>query len=166
MGAAKPKSSERPRELRRRVLLPARLRTGADWSDTCILNISSRGLLIQSVRPTPPGSSVELRRGDHIILARVMWREGSRLGLQSEERVPVEEIMSAGSANSLQLVAADGNRVERRKKPRRERSREWGRALEFAALVGIATIMAACAWSLAYHALAAPLSRAEAALAG
>ena len=49
MGLAKRKLRERPRELRRRVILPARLRTGADWSDTCMLNISSRGLLIQLI---------------------------------------------------------------------------------------------------------------------
>ena len=168
MGLAKRKLRERPRELRRRVILPARLRTGADWSDTCILNISSRGLLIQSARPAQPGSEIEVRRGDYTIVARVMWRDGSRLGLQSDERVPVEEIMSASSAGTLQLVAADGNLVERRRRPRRdnERSRERGRMVEFAALVATATILAGCAWGMTHKALEAPFAKVEAALIG
>src|SRR5215218_5584495 len=87
---------QRPRELRRRVVLPARLRTGAQWSDTCILNISSRGLMIHSGREAPRGSLVELRRGEHVIIARVAWRDGARVGLCSEDRVPIEEIMSVG----------------------------------------------------------------------
>ena len=54
--------------LRRRVLLPARMRTSAGWSDACILNVSSRGALIHAKRPITQGSVVELRHGDHVIV--------------------------------------------------------------------------------------------------
>ena len=94
-------SRQRPREVRRRVVLPARLLTGVQWSDTCILNISSRGLMIHSGRVAPKGSVVELHRGDHVIVARVVWRDGARVGLQSTDRVPVEEIMSGEGAIDL-----------------------------------------------------------------
>ena len=110
--------SQRPRELRRRVVLPARLRTGAQWSDACILNISSRGMMIHSGRAGPEGTRVELRRGEHVIIARVMWCDGGPAGLRSDERLPVEEIMSLSQSSALQLVASGGDLVDRRKSPR------------------------------------------------
>jgi len=100
--------SRPPREVRRRVVLPARLRTGVQWSDTCILNISSRGLMIHSGKPAPKGSLVELRRGEHVIIARIAWRDGARVGLCAEDRVPIEEIMSVGQSQAFRLTASDG----------------------------------------------------------
>ena len=167
MHALKPKQSQRPRELRRRVMLPARLRAGAQWSDTCILNISSRGLLIHSARAAPEGSVVELRRGDQVIVARVMWREGARVGLQADERLPVEQIMSLGQSKALQLTASSGAAVERRKQPRTEvDARLRGRAIEFASVAVIAASMALTIWSMASEALARPMAAVSAALGG
>src|SRR5215213_8031992 len=96
---------QRPRELRRKVVMPARLRVGSGWANACILNISSRGLMIRSTGAGVPGSVVELRRGDQVILARVVWRHGSRAGLRAEDHLPVEEILSLTQAASLQLTA-------------------------------------------------------------
>ena len=168
MLAARINFKERPRELRRRVVLPARLRAGAQWSDACILNISSRGLMIQSGRAGPAGSRVELRRGDHVIVARVVWREGARAGLASDERLPVEEIMSLGQSSALQLVASDGTFVERRKEARTKfaDSRLRGRAFEFAGVGAIALVLALGIWGMAQQALSAPLAKVEAALGG
>lgn len=168
MSRPKFSQSERPRELRRRVLLPARLRTGAHWSDACILNISSRGLMIQSGRAGPTGSMVEIRRGDHVISARVVWKEGARAGLQSDERVPVEEIMSLSHCDTLRLVASDGALVERRKQPRRAESdaRLRGRAIEFVGVGAIAVSLALGIWSTAQEAFAHPMAKVESALGG
>lgn len=167
MRAETKRRNERPRELRRRVVLPARLRMGADWSDTCILNISSRGLLIQSGRPAPPGSAVELRRGDHVIVARAMWRDGAHIGLKSEGRIPVEEMLSLGHAKALQLVAPEGALVERRRKPREEhcRVRQQARAFEFVVAVFIAVLLTGLVWGMAHEAMAKPLASVQAALA-
>src|SRR5690349_10239243 len=115
MPLIRPAQAEKPRELRRRVVLPARMRLGTSWSDTCILNVSSRGLMIHTGRQVAKGTQVELRRGDHIILARVVWRDGGRAGLQAEERVPIEEIVTIGQSSALQLTAVPG---ERRRQPR------------------------------------------------
>lgn len=166
MALRKTQRNERPRELRRRVILPARLQSGAGWSDTCILNLSSRGMMIQSPRPMPPGSFVQLRRGDHVIAAKVVWRDGTRLGLQSEDRVPVEEIISLSGASSLRLVASGETLPERRKKKRNdfEQARAKGRALEFAATIAAATVFATCAWGLAHEAFAKPIEAVQASL--
>jgi hypothetical protein len=157
------RNSQTPRELRRRVVVPARLRHGASWTDACILNVSSRGLMIHTGRPIVEGTQVEVRRGDHIIVARVMWRDGGRAGLKAEERVPVEEIMTLGQSPSLQLTAATG---ERRKHPRPgDRSRLRGRAIEFAGVVTIAVSLAGAGLAMIEQAFARPLAMVSAALA-
>ena len=167
MSASTRKHHERPRELRRRVVLPARLRTGTQWSDTCILNISSRGLMIHSGRPVSHGNEVELRRGDHVIVARVIWRDGARVGLQSEERLAVDEILSFSKAQTLRLVATDGAVIERRKQPRppSDHARVRGRALQFAGAVAIAASLAISVGIMAERALARPLGLVANALA-
>ena len=149
------KSSEKPRELRRRVVVPARLRHGAAWTDACILNISSRGMMIHTGRQIAKGTQVEVRRGDHVIIARVVWRDSGRAGLQAEERVPVEEIMTLGKSPALRLTAPP---AERRKQPRPgESSRLRGRAMEFAAFATISACLAAAGLSMVQAAFARPI---------
>jgi hypothetical protein len=149
----------RPRELRRRVVLPARLRSGAMWSDICILNISSRGLMVQSARVGSEGSQVELYRGSHVIIARVVWREGARAGLQADDRVPVEEILCADGAASARLTV-QGRPLERRRVVRRPAvdSRLKGRAIEFVAVGMITVCLAGGAWALVETAFAKPIA--------
>jgi len=89
MQQARRDTQHRPRELRRRVIMPARLRSCSGWTDACILNISSRGLLVHSARTGPAGSIVEVWRGDHVIVARVVWHDGARAGLEAEDKLPV-----------------------------------------------------------------------------
>jgi len=157
--------SQKSRELRRRVVLPARLRHGSTWSDACILNMSSRGLLIHTSRSAPAGSQIELRRGDHVIVARVMWRDGAKAGLRSDERVPIEEIVTLGQSQSFQLTAGAAP-AERRKYPRAEdRHRIRGKAIEFASVVAIGASLAGGAVILVEEAFARPLAMVEAALA-
>ena len=43
-------------------MIPARLRMGGLWTDACILNISSRGLMIQATRAAVEGNIIELYR--------------------------------------------------------------------------------------------------------
>lgn len=165
MSARTPRASiHKPRELRRRVVLPARLRNGASWSDACILNLSSRGLMIQSARAGDEGTLLELRRGDHVIVARVVWRSGAKAGLRAEERIPVEEILTVAQSSEFQLRAVDGKN-DRRKVPRSaEKSRQHGRAIEFAGVIVIATSLAGAALTIVEQAFATPLAAVETAL--
>jgi len=158
MAAQRNVPKHRSRELRRRVVLPARLRTGTQWSDTCILNISSRGLMILSGRVSPKDSLVELRRGEHVIIARVVWRDGGRVGLQSKDRVPVEEIISTDRVPLLRLTV-DGHPIERRRRSREPSvtARSQGRIMEFIAVGLIATSLVTAAWQMTGQALARPL---------
>lgn len=143
-------------------MMPARLRHGMSWSDACILNISSRGLMIHTGRPISQGTMVEIRRGDHAIVARVVWREGGRAGLKAEDRVPIEEIVTIGQSPALRLTAAPG---ERRSQPRpQDRSRSRGRAIEFAGVLAIGACVAGAALTMVEVAFARPLAVISAAL--
>jgi len=159
--------AQRPRELRRRVVLPARMRMDSSWCDACILNISSRGLMIHVGGGAPNGDTVELRRGHHVIVARVVWRDGSRAGLHSDDRLPVEEILSLSQAPALQLTA-DVAFVDRRKQPRREHeySRWRARWFEFASVTMVGAGLAATVFSIVESALSKPMDAVRVALGG
>lgn len=124
--------------------------------------------MIQSARPALPGSLVELRRGDHVIIARVMWRDGARVGLQADDRVPVDEILSQGHAKALQLVASEGTLIDRRREPRHDadQARVQGRGLEFVATIAIAIMLAAGVLGMLHQALTRPLAAVQGALPG
>jgi hypothetical protein len=168
MAAPATRSKHRPRELRRRVMVLARVRSGAEWGDARILNVSSRGLLIQTARPVPKGSLVEVLRGEHLIMARVVWSSAGRSGLRSEQLLPVEDILSLQQAAALQLIASNGVIHERRRRPRSVPSdaRLRGRAMEFLGIGVIAASLAATIWGMAEYALASPLAQVAAALGG
>jgi len=159
--------SHRPRELRRRVLLPARMRTSAGWSDACILNVSSRGLLIRANQTIAEGSNIELRHREHVIVAQVVWRCGQRAGLQAEDWVPVDEIMILSHTPLLQLTAGGPGQVERRKQPRtHDDSRLLGRMIEFASVAIIAITLSGGLYTLVAEALGEPMARIRLALDG
>ena len=156
MPSPKSPHAHRPRELRRRVVMPARLRHGSSWSDACILNISSRGLMIHTGRSIAQGSQVEICRGDHVISARVVWRDGGRAGLKTDERVPVEEIVTLAKTSPLQLTAVPDGRG---KKPRNhDRSRSRGRSIEFVGVLVIALSLAGAGLTMVESAFARPLA--------
>jgi hypothetical protein len=164
MPHTKRKADRKPRELRRTVVLPARMRSGSGWTDACILNVSSRGLLVHSARTGPRGSQVELWRGDHVIVARVVWRDGARAGLCTEGRLAVEHILSLNRATALQLIATADARGDRCRRAGDSRSR--GRTFEFAGIVTIAIALAASVYGMVEQALARPLALVSAALGG
>ena len=124
--------------------------------------------MIQTARPMPVGSTIEILRGDHLILAEVMWSAAGRSGVRSEERLPVEDILSVEQSHALRLIASNGVMHEWRRTARglKADARQQGRAMEFVAVGAIAALLAIGAWAFASHALARPLARVEAALGG
>ncbi|HJP67453.1 MAG TPA: PilZ domain-containing protein [Sphingomicrobium sp.] len=167
MGAANPGHKERRGETRRQVVIPARLRSGAQWSDACILNISQRGMMIHSGFAGPRGSTIELCRGDHVIVARVVWRDGARAGLHSDERVPAEQIMALTQSANIRALTSDGVLIERRRHPRPPAmavgtSRQ---AFDFAFAFAVMLLFALGIWDFAQRDLAFPPARIGAVLA-
>jgi hypothetical protein len=141
------------------------MRAACGWGDAAILNVSSRGLQINTTRAAVQGSVVEIWHGEHVIVARVVWRQGTRAGLQAEQRIPVEELMTLSQAPKLQLTAATWPEVERRRKPRsHDESRLRSRAIEFAGVAAVAVSLALGAFAMVEEAFARPLSYVQAAL--
>ena len=153
------------REERVRTALAARLRDGAGWSDACILNVSSRGLLVYARSSVEPGTIVELRRGDRLVIAKVVWRENQRIGLCSQDNLSLASLASGElAAAAAPAIAAAG--AERRKQPRDpERSRHRSRALGFVSLVLIGMILALGLGAYVLDTLAKPAAAVTRALA-
>jgi hypothetical protein len=153
------------REERRRVMLPARMRSASGWSDACILNVSKSGLLVYSPGAAEPGSFVEIRRGGQLVVARVVWRKNQRIGLHSPDPVRVEDIISTEAAATAVQSAKAQFAVERRRIPRNpDRSRQQARAMEFAAMVLGGLAFAGAAVATVEEALATPLAAVRVAL--
>jgi hypothetical protein len=167
MQQARRDTQHRPRELRRRVIMPARLRSCSGWTDACILNISSRGLLVHSARTGPAGSIVEVWRGDHVIVARVVWHDGARAGLEAEDKLPVDQILSLNASAALILTAGQPQQAGKPPWERRRRDRlSQGRMIEYAGVVVIACSLAVTAFDLVIETLGRPMALINAALGG
>lgn len=141
------------------------MRNGAGWSDACILNISSHGLMIYAKCTVEPGSYVELRRGGQMVSARVVWRANNRIGLCSPAPIPVEDIISSETAAAALPAITAGAKIERRKHRRDpERSRDRSRAIEFMSLVLIGITLAGGVAVYAQQTLVKPLAAVQMAL--
>ena len=156
------------REQRQKVMIRARMRSGVAWHDVAILNLSKGGLGIQAADPPLRGAYVEICRGRHVIIARVMWTRGHRAGLKSQDPIWTESLLAEPS-NDRAPSAAPATPVERRQKPRstqqrHEHSRLAGRAVEFACLGLGGAAMALLAFGMVEEALARPLAKIETAL--
>jgi hypothetical protein len=158
----------KPRELRRRVKLRARMRASSGWSDACILNVSSRGVMINAPSVIAlQGNLIELWHGEQVIVGTVVWRKGTRAGLQADQRIPVDDILALSQAPALQVTAGAWPHTERRRRPRDgELSRLRGRAIEFVGVVAIAGFLAMSVFTLFEQAFAHPMRYVEAAIGG
>lgn len=150
-------------------MIKARMRTAGAWRDTCILNVSSRGMLLRSSEAPGRGSYLEIRRGDHIIVARVVWTAPGRFGVQTQDPVSVDSLGQASGRSSCS-TAGEPHPAERRSVGRvlqvaHDQSRSVGRLIEFGTFLmigGLATMLVA---GVAVEVLFEPLAQADAALA-
>ena len=94
----RPAQTDKRRHQRRKVLLPARLKQDSGWSDVCIRDISPKGLLVQGGSPPPRGAYVELRRGAHIIVAKVAWAKNQQFGLTTQDILSVDALIQQSGA--------------------------------------------------------------------
>jgi hypothetical protein len=159
----------KPRERRRNVMIQARMRAGASWSDACILNLSSRGMLVKASNMPSRGSYLEIRRGSYVIVARVVWANAGRFGVQTQDLVPAEGLINHPDRPEAAAKPGDRNFADRRtaarpSASRHEASRWRARASEFCvfALLGAAGAMAAL--GAVDELLARPLAVVETAL--
>lgn len=124
-------------------------------------------MLLHSKSPAPQGSLIELTHGHHVIVARVVWRSGAKLGLAAEDWLPVADLAAYAQVPAPPPTALDGHIVEHRRKQRtHEESRQRSRAIEYACFAMIGASLATASFGMVHRAFAAPLALVEAAFGG
>jgi len=158
------------REPRRTVFVPARMRVGSIWSDVCIRNISSRGMMLQSDSPPPTGSYIELRRGAQTVIGRAVWVGGRALGVRTQDRVPVEDILNEPRRTAAPTDGerrADRDRLAAAERARRAaRNQRFASAFQFAVIAIAGLGAAGFAATKVFDVLSRPAIAIEAALGG
>ncbi|MGR6327453.1 PilZ domain-containing protein [Sphingomonas sp. XXL09] len=155
------------REPRRKVLVRARMRSGTEWHDVIIHNMSSRGLLATSKVPCKTGTVIELRRVHHVIVGRVVWEKDQYFGVRTQDRLDVDAIVDA-KPPAFKPGSEPTRDDERRSAPRRitaasiaereARSRRFSSVFQFAILGAAACLGAALVAERVGHVLSSPFA--------
>ncbi|MCU6454393.1 hypothetical protein LPN01_09920 [Sphingomonas sp. A2-49] len=137
----------RQREPRRKVLVRARMRCGADWGDVTIHNMSSRGLLATSETECRTGTIVEIRRIHHVIVGRVVWQKGLYFGIRTQDRIDIDGIVAARPpAHKPDTRSGTDRRNADRPSvsiaDREAGSRRFARAFQFAVAIAVVVAVA------------------------
>lgn len=145
------------------------MRTGSTWSDVCIVDLSSRGVGLQVAQPPPRGSYVELRKGQHVIIAKVAWSQDRRCGALTQDPLHIESLLGAVERSGETPVAEQWPERERRQARRcqtaaADRSRMAGRTMEFTGLVAALFAVAAMLSGLIEQSLGQPMESVAASL--
>jgi hypothetical protein len=145
------------------------MRSGTNWTDICIKNMSSRGLMAETEAPPRRGSYVEIRRGQQVIIGRIIWAEGNRFGLRAQDRVDIDAIVNEPRlARKPASATQAGPGAERRRDPdrrrlediaaRAEQSRRRSATFQFLIVVGLGVLAATILASEVYKVLSIPLN--------
>lgn len=160
----------KPREFRRTVLIDARLRHERGWSDARILNMSSRGLLVRATGAPARGSYVEICRGTHRIVARVVWADQDRFGARAQDAIALDAIASGADVPPPAVPSPDR---DRRRQPRgrtadegHDENRRRARRAEFLTVTAFGCLAAFFAFDTVRDTLSKPLGIVEASLGG
>ena len=78
---------------RARVLLAARLQTGAGEIDARLRDLSRKGALVECNVAPPAGTDVVFSRGATTVPARVAWAAGNRVGLEFAYMIDENEVL-------------------------------------------------------------------------
>lgn len=142
------------------------MKAGPEWHDTCILNISSRGMLLQAAEPPVRGTYLEIRRGALVIVARVMWSKHHRFGVKSQDKLPVEVIVRDVEVPVVGGGIRVGERrtASRARLPTAVRSRHQGRLVEYGFAIALALAVAGYAAGEVYGLLSSPVQAVTAVL--
>ena len=149
-------------------MVNARMRSGQGWGDARILNVSSRGMMIRTILPTRPGTTIELRRGDQVMVAKVVWKDGTRAGLRSDSVLPVTDLMCVSEKAGEPEAMWSPGAVSKRRTVRIDEaaSANRARAMEFAAALAVGAMVAFGLGSAALATLGQPLQQMKSAMGG
>lgn len=158
----------KPREPRRKVLIRARMRLDGCWRDVRIKDISSRGLLLEAPAAPQRGTYLEVFRGKHVIVARVVWSSDTRFGVLAQDRMNVDAIISEPdlSQHARAVDPATQQLAERRSSSRptadqiaqrATRNKHRSAAMQFAFTVALGASFAVTLFGIVEETLAKPV---------
>lgn len=132
----------RTREDRKAVRIGVRVRTDAGWIDATVRNLSSRGMMLQSLEPLQRNAFVEITRGRTRVVGRVVWSDDVNFGLQAQDAIDVSGLLTNPGMQAAGAVA-DRRSAQRPSGPARSyialdratSSRLMGRAMELAVVI-------------------------------
>ena len=151
-------------------MISARMRAGATWSDACILNLSTRGMLLRAARVPERGSYLEIRRGAQVVVARVVWSSPDRFGVQTQDPVAADRLILDPEGTAAQPAGHAPGFVERRAAPRpanvrHEASRWKAHAIQFGTFLLRGAVATLLVGEAVAQALGGPLRAVNAAMA-
>ena len=161
----------RSRSPRKSVVVPCRINAGGLWTDGCIRNVSTRGMMISAETSLKIGSYVDIRRGTLAITGRVAWVIGPRFGVRTQDDISAEALVGEPVLKQRPSDQVGNDRraparadSARSAAARADQSRQMSSILQYICLallgVGFATFTAV----QVYHLLAHPLGRISRAL--
>jgi hypothetical protein len=162
----------KPREERRPAFLRARIRTDHGWSDVTIANVSSRGLMLQASAELRRNCFVEIRHGRVCMVGRIVWTQGAKCGVRTQDAVDIAALLSHPSA--ARASPGEERRAVARRSPARRRpaaadiaesSRRFARVFDWSVMVIAAGAAGAFMAQSAWVVFDAPLTEVTSALA-
>ncbi len=122
-------------EDRHKVLIRCRLHGSGFDKDACILDASSRGVLLTLARPPKYGEMIEIYVNGHALLGSVEWTNGRRMGMKLHERINVLAFIT-GESGSLALKRGAYGKVKRSAAMQYDWNQVLARQGQFAAMLG------------------------------
>ena len=140
------------------------MRTDAVWGDVNVHNISKRGMLIRAETAPRIGSIVELRKGQTVVMGRVMWRLDHLFGIRTQDNIRAEALVAPAHSAANALAEPKDRRLDTRSGDRPPPSRAFDQSRNLAgamqycvAAIGGAAVACTIAYGL-YGLLSAPIS--------
>ena len=84
-------------EPRIRALVRAQMRDNMGVRDCCVIDVSTRGLLVSAARPPRRGDFVEIQIGRNRIVGHVKWSGERRFGVALQDRVSPAAVVEGGT---------------------------------------------------------------------
>jgi hypothetical protein len=166
-------SAHRAREPRQPVRIGARLKSGREWRDVVIRNVSARGVMGECPAPPARGDYVEVRCGAYVIVARVAWASEGRFGARTQDLIALPDLIACSNGRArpaaerrLQPRPPQASRRAPSLAERNFASVRLGRAFEFVSLIATGAAPAKLLGGAAHDALARPAEKVSQVLAG
>ena len=112
--------------------------------DVCVLDASTRGLLLTLAQPPARGEMIDILVNSHTLFGQVEWSKGRRMGLRFRERIDVLALIG-GETGSLALKRKEVGKAPRSAALTFDFNRLLANRMQF--LVGIG-LLAIGAWFL------------------